>query len=383
MSGRIGKYEKQSTAGEAFDAYIPPKFPVDPPIDLESLSLLIEKATLSLGEVNRISKDIPNHSLFLHMYIRKEALLSSQIEGTQSSFSDLLLFENNQKPSVSEEDVEEVTNYVKAIKHGIDRINSGFPLSLRLIKEIHKILLSGSRGKKQSPGDFRVSQNWIGGTRPGNAIFVPPPAHKLPEILSEFEAFLHSTSLPTVIKTGLAHIQFETIHPFLDGNGRLGRLLIVLMFVHDNILVNPILYISLYLKRNRNKYYELLQEVRLHGSWETWLEFFLNAVIESSKALISDTKQINELFEKDISLIGRNLGRARFTCLEALNLLKILPQMSVVSLSEKLEVSKPSARKALQKMEDLGIVEEFTLKQRDKVYVYREYLNILEKEEAF
>lgn len=220
------------------------------------------------------------------MYVRKEALLSSQIEGTQSSFSDLILFEHQQKPEVSLEDVEEVSNYVKVIMYGLKRLNNGFPLSLRLLRDIHSVLLSGGHGLGKIPGEFRRSQNWIGGTRPGNALFVPPPMDHLDECLGDFENFLHEGSLPILIKAGLAHVQFETIHPFLDGNGRIERLLMTLLLCGSGMLDAPILYLSLYLKENRRVYYELLQEVRIHGTWETWLELFLKGVDKSAKQAI-------------------------------------------------------------------------------------------------
>jgi Fic family protein len=243
MNKRIGTYIKQKVSGESYKAYVPPQLPPDPPIDLQQLYPNLEKATLALAELNSVTKVIPNISLFVYMYVRKEALLSSQIEGTQSSFSDLILFEHHQKPEVSLDDVEEVSNYVKAIHYGLDRLKSDFPLSLRLLREIHDILLSGGRGSKKSPGEFRRSQNWIGGTRPGNALFVPPPVEYLDQCLSNFEKFLHYGKLPVLIKAGLAHVQFETIHPFLDGNGRLGRLLIILLLCESGILDEPILYL--------------------------------------------------------------------------------------------------------------------------------------------
>lgn len=227
MNSRIGTYITQKTPGESYQAYLPPKLPLEPPVDLFQLYPHLEKATLALAELNSIHKTLPNTALFIYMYVRKEALLSSQIEGTQSSFSDLMLFEHHQKPEVSLEDVEEVSNYVKAIQYGFQRLKEGFPLSFRLLKEIHGVLLSGGRGCTQLPGEIKRSQNWIGGTRPGNALFVPPPAEHLGDYLSNFEHFLHDERFPVLIKAGIAHVQFETIHPFLDGNGRLRRALII------------------------------------------------------------------------------------------------------------------------------------------------------------
>lgn len=377
MNKRIGIYITKKIYGESYKAYVPPKLPPEPPIELGTLYPYLEKATLALAELNSVHRTIPNTALFIYMYVRKEALLSSQIEGTQSSFSDLMLFEHNQKPKVSIEDVEEVSNYVKAISYGLERLKDDFPLSLRLLKEIHNILLSGGRGSSKTPGEFRKSQNWIGGTRPGNALFVPPPVDHLSDCLTDFERFLHDESLPVLIKAGLAHVQFETIHPFLDGNGRLGRLLISLLLCTNSMLDEPILYLSLYFKQNRHTYYELLQEVRESGAWETWLEFFLIGIYKSSKQAIQTAQNINDLFTKDLEKISR-LGRARFSCEQALEYMKSLPQVTVPLLAKALKMTAPTARSALNHLKYIGVVEEVTGKKRDKIYIYRKYLDILE-----
>src|SRR6266852_2709090 len=240
------------------------------------------------------------------MSVRKEALLSSQIEGTKSSFSDLLLFENEAAPGVPINDVEEVSNYVAAMQHGLRRIKGGFPLSLRLIREIHAILLRGGRGANKTPGEFRRSRNWIGGSRPGNAAFVPPPPERMMECLNLFEHFIHDEKhkLPVLVEAGLIHVQFETIHPFLDGNGRLGRLLITLLLCADGVLVEPILYLSLHFKTHRQLYYDLLQEVRIKGNWERWCEFFLDGVTEMATQATADAKNIIDLLERDRVRIG-------------------------------------------------------------------------------
>lgn len=378
MKQRIGTYILKKTAGEAFKAYVPQDLPPNPQIDLKTLSSLLERSAVALGRLNNTAKLIPNTSLFIYMYVRKEALLSSQIEGTQSSLSDLILFEHHQKPKVALSDVKEVSNYVKAINYGIKRLKSNFPLSLRLLKEIHSILLGDGRGSKNLPGEIRKSQNWIGGTRPGNALFVPPPVEYLPGCLSNLEKFLHDDSLPALIKAAIAHVQFETIHPFLDGNGRLGRLLIILLLVENKLIDEPILYISLYLKQNRNVYYDLLQEVRNYGTWETWIEFFLKAILKSSEQAIKATEDINTLFTEDIAKIN-TLDKARFSCIKVFEYLKQLPQVSAFILSKELEISLPTIRSSLNHLVDLGILEEISGKQRDKVYVYKKYLNILEK----
>ena len=377
MNKPKGTYITQKSSGEVYKAYIPPKLQTLPPPDLQQVYPHLEKATMALAELNSMAKSIPNPSLFIYMYVRKEALLSSQIEGTQSSFSDLILFEHNEKPKVSLSDVEEVSNYVKAIQYGLDKLKY-FPLSLRLLREIHGVLLSGTRGSGKLPGEFRRSQNWIGGTRPGNALFVPPPVEYMQDCLTDLEKFLHDSKLPVLIKAAIAHVQFETIHPFLDGNGRLGRLLITLLLCENGMLDEPILYLSLYLKQNRQVYYDLLQQVRVHGSWETWLEFFLQGVDSSAKQALMTAKEINQLFVEDLVKI-ETLGRARFSCIQVLEYLKRLPQISVPLLSQALGMANPTARTSLNHMVSLGVLEEVSGKQRDKIYVYKRYLHLLEQ----
>jgi Fic family protein len=379
MNKRTGIYITQKSSGESYQAYVPARLPPEPPIELTELYPYLEKATLALAELNSVHKTIPNTALFIYMHVRKEALLSSQIEGTQSSFSDLMLFEHNQKLKVSLEDVEEVSNYVKAISYGLERLKNGFPLCLRLLKEIHGILLAGGRGgSNQTPGEFRRSQNWIGGTRPGNALFVPPPVGQLNDCLTDFERFLHDQNLPVLIKAGLAHVQFETIHPFLDGNGRLGRLLITLLLCVNGMLDEPILYLSLHLKQNRHTYYELLQEVRNSGTWETWLEFFLTGVYQSAKQGIQTARSLNDLFKKDLEKISL-LKRARFSCEQIFEYMKRLPQVTVVLITKELKMTAPTARSALNHLTSIGVLEEVSGKKRDKVYIYRQYLDILEE----
>lgn len=246
-----------------------------------------------------------------------------------------------------------------------------------MIREIHRILLSGARGSSKLPGEFRHSQNWIGGTRPGNALFVPPPVDYLNQCLSDFEKFLHDESLPVLIKAGLSHVQFETIHPFLDGNGRIGRLLITLLLCLGGMIDEPILYLSLYFKQNSNTYYELLQEVRQAGAWETWLEFFLEGVYISAKQAIKTAKQINALFEQDLQKIA-TLGRSKFSCELVLDYMKHLPQVTVPLIAKELGITAPTARSALNQMTSIGIISEVSNKKRDKVYVYRKYLCLLE-----
>jgi Fic family protein len=266
-NNRLGSYITCSVVGENYQAFLPPPLPPSPPIDLLPLQKLLVRASQALGRLDGVSDVLPDSNLLLYYYIRKEAVLSSQIEGTQSSLSDLLLYENDGPPSVPLEDVAEVSSYVAALEHGLKRLRGGFPLSLRLIREMHEILLSKGRGSNKQPGVFRTSQNWIGGTRPGNAFFVPPPPNHLMECLDQFEKYLHLEERPysSLIDAGLVHIQFETIHPFLDGNGRIGRLLITFLLIIMGNLKEPVLYLSLYFKNNRPTYYERLSAVRTAG----------------------------------------------------------------------------------------------------------------------
>lgn len=376
MQRQTGRYIKQHLAGESYQAYVPHALPPKPSIDIASLMPALEQALTHLAALNTLSKNIPNHALFIYMYVHKEALLSSQIEGTQSSFADLILFENKQKPDVCAHDVKEVSCYVKAIQYGIQRMKAGFPLSLRLIRDIHAILLSSGRGSRMQPGTFRRSQNWIGGTCPANALFVPPPVTHLKDCLSSFESFLHDASCTILIRAALAHVQFETIHPFLDGNGRIGRMLIILLLVSEGVLDQPILYLSLYLKQHRKTYYDLLQEVRTHGTWETWIAFFLKGVKETAKQAVQTVRLIQNLFQEHALKI-RSLKRARFSCEVTLEHLKMVPQLTVPQLAKMQAISQPTARKSLHHLCDLGIIQEVGQKKRDKVYIYKSYLDIL------
>ena len=267
----VGRYEVTTYGGEQVRAFVPVPLPPVPPLRLDApLLQALEAATLALGRLDAISDLLPDEDLLLYAYVRKEAALSSQIEGTQSSLSDLLLFESKETPGVPLDDVTEVSNYVAALEHGLHRLGEDLPLSNRLIREIHSVLLSEGRGSDRLPGEFRRSQNWIGGTRPGNAAFVPPPHTALPDCMGAFERFLHAEEdgLPVLIRAALAHVQFETIHPFLDGNGRIGRLLITLLLSERRILRQPLLYLSLYFKQHRGDYYDLLNQVRRTGDWE-------------------------------------------------------------------------------------------------------------------
>jgi len=367
-------------AGEAVRAYLPSPLPPLPPLDTGSFLTLYDRARGAVGRLDGVTTILPSTPLFLFMYVRKEALLSSQIEGTQSSLSDLLLFENDEFAQVPFDDVAEVSNYVAAIDHGVRRLRGGFPLSLRLLREMHEILLKSGRGAAKQPGEFRRSQNWIGGTRPGNALFVPPPPDRLMECLDAFERFLHldDPTLPPLIRAGLAHVQFETIHPFLDGNGRLGRLIVTLMLCEAGALREPILYLSLFLKSRRQDYYRLLQEVRFAGAWEAWMEFFLTGVAETAEQAAETARDIMSLFDRDRSTIA-SFGRAAPSALRVHEFLQKRPLVTIGSVARELKISVPTVTNALTLMAGANIVREITGRQRGRLFEYPTYLRLLDK----
>jgi Fic family protein len=375
---RLGTYVTTTVTGEPVRAFIPPGLPPNPPVELAGLYQHLDRANQALGRLDGLTTLLPDTKFFLYLYVRKEALLSSQIEGTQSSFSDLLLFENDAEPSVPIDDVEEVSNYVAAMQHGLRRIAGGFPLSLRLIREIHAILLRGGRGANRTPGEFRRSQNWVGGTRPGNAAFVPPPPERLMECLDGLERFLHNEEhkLPILVEAGLVHVQFETIHPFLDGNGRLGRLLITLLLCSKGALREPLLYLSLYFKTNRDRYYELLQRVRTHGAWEEWLAFFLEGTEITARSAAEAAKQILALFAKDRDRI-QTIGRAASSALRVHEYMQKKPLVAIGTVADELKLSIPTVTVALDHLVHLGIAKEVTGKRRARVFGYSRYLKIL------
>lgn len=380
QEGRLGKHVETAAGGEKVRAFVPPPLPPDPPLDLGQFLTLYDRASAAVGRLDGVTTILPSTPLFLFMYVRKEALLSSQIEGTQSSLSDLLLFENHEIPHVAIDDVTEVSNYVAAIEHGVARLRGGFPLSLRLIREMHDILLKSGRAASKQPGAFRRSQNWIGGTRLGNALFVPPPPDRLDECLDAFERFLHldDPGLPPLIKAGLAHVQFETIHPFLDGNGRLGRLLITLMLCEARVLREPILYLSLFLKSRRDDYYRLQQEVRFAGAWEAWMEFFLTGVADTAEQAADTARELLAMFEADRQTI-RGFGRAAASVLRVHDLLQKRPIVTIQAARKELDLSVPTVGKALDLMMEAGIVHETTGKQRGRIYAYSAYLGLLDR----
>jgi len=366
-----------AVAGDSYQAYIPDPLPPTPSLDMGQLYPLLDQASTALGRLDGMSMVLPDSKLFLYMYVRKEAVLSSQIEGTQSSLSDLLLFETEEAPGAPIDDVTEVSCYVAAMNYGLDRLKE-FPLSLRLIREIHAELMNNARGGDKQPGAFRKSQNWVGGTRPSRAHYVPPPPEKMNECLNAFELFLHDEKnrLPALIKAALAHVQFESIHPFLDGNGRLGRLLITFILCSEGILKEPLLYLSLYFKANRQAYYDHLQNVRETGDWEAWIEFFLEGVIDTANQATATARAIMDLFDADRFKIGES-GKSTATVLTIHTFLQSQPIANTSTIKEACNVSLPTILRSLTALEDLGIVREITGKERNKVFVYQDYLSIL------
>ena len=338
----------------------------------------MERALVALGRLDSLSALLPAPFLFLYSYIRKEAVLSSQIEGTQSSLSDLLLFEMEAAPGVPIDDVTEVSNYVAALEHGLRRTREGFPLSNRLIREVHSRLMAGARGSDKLPGEFRRSQNWIGGTRPGNAHFVPPPPHVVQDCMSDLERFLHeeSSSVSTLARAALAHVQFETIHPFLDGNGRVGRLMITFLLCHEGMLHEPLLYLSLYLKQRREEYFSLLDGVRQKGDWEAWLVFFLEGVMQTANGAVSTAQRLMSLFQEDQARIQQT-GRAAGSALRVHRAMTARPIMSIAGIRNQTGLSFPAASSAMERLSDLTVVREVTGQQRNRLYAYDHYLAIL------
>lgn len=376
--GQTGRYELTAAGGEQVRAFVPAPLPPDPPIDLVAIHEPLERALLALGRLDGLATHLPEPQLLLYTYVRKEAVLSSQIEGTQSSLADLLLFELDEAPGVPLDDVVEVSNYVSALEHGLRRLRGGFPLSNRLIREIHDELLARGRGSDKAPGRFRRSQNWIGGSRPGNAVFVPPPPQAVGACMSELERFLHARrpGLPALVRAGMAHVQFETIHPFLDGNGRVGRLLITLLLYHDGVLREPLLYLSLFFKEHRDEYYRLLGDVRRDGDWEAWLTFFLEGVARTSEGAVSTARALQTLFEEDRARI-QNEGRAASSGLRVHHVLKERPIASLQEVAWRTGLSFPAASTGMRLLERLEIARELTGKRRNRLYGYNRYLEIL------
>jgi Fic family protein len=379
-SERAGRTVVIQTGPDGYSAFVPASLPPDPPLGIDpAMQSLLDEANQALGRLDAVTLLLPDPGQFLYSYIRKEAVLSSQIEGTQSSLSDLLLFENEAVPGVPLDDVEETINYVTAMNHGLHRIDSGeLPVSNRLLREVHALLMAGVRGGDKAPGEFRRTQNWLGGTRPGNARFVPPPPQEVAGAMSDLEKFLHGPT-PILVKAALAHVQFETIHPFLDGNGRVGRLLITLLLCAEKVLAQPLLYLSLFFKQHRDAYYDHLQRVRTEGAWEAWLEFFLEGVIAVAGSATATARAIRELVEADRETI-HGLGRGAHSALRVHELAGRRIGLTATATAAELELSVPTVNAALKRLESAAILHEVTGRKRGKLYVYGRYLDLLQAE---
>ncbi len=378
--GLTGQYHVTQVAGETIRAFIPHPLPPNPPLVFDAQrQQLLERATLALGRLDSISLLLPDPDLFLYAYVRREAVLSSQIEGTQSSLAQLLLFELDEAPGVPFfDDVVEVSNYVAALTRGLELLQDGLPLSNRLIRKMHAVLLRRGRGSEKSPGEFRRSQNWIGGTRPGNAHFVPPPADHVETCMAGLERFIHDEDnpYPALVKAALAHVQFETIHPFLDGNGRIGRLLIAFILHHDGALSQPLLYLSLFFKQHRSEYYRLLDLVRAEGDWEAWLDFFLEGVKHTANNAVDTAKRLLSLFNDDEQRIRKAQGTTSAT-LQVFSAFCRRPLISINEVCQKTDLSFPTVNSAVRKLKDIGILREITGKRRNRIFAYQAYLDIL------
>lgn len=381
--GLTGRYVPSIAGGFACQAFIPAPLPPSPPVEINGkLQARLAEAHIALGRLDAISSLLPDAQLFLYSYVRKEAVMSSQIEGTQSSLSDLMLYEMAAQPGVPMDDVQEVSCYVNALTLGVERINQGNPITIRLVKELHQALMTSGRGIQRGPGEFRTNQVWIGGHRADEATFVPPPANEIAACWSELEKFLNDIPEATepVIKAALMHVQFETIHPFMDGNGRLGRLLIPLILAQAGVLQEPLLYLSVFFKKHRQTYYERLQQVRLTGDWESWLLFFVDAITATATQAMATAQQLNQLLAVDkakLAQIGRLAGSAN----QILEALFNQPIVSINLLVEKTGLTPATIGKALDAMQNtLGLVRELTGQKRNRIYAYSAYIDILNQE---
>ncbi len=375
----FGRYAMSIAGSEEVRAFVPAPLPPIPPLELiGTVRAALDQALLALGRLDGAAAALPDAHLLLYTYVRIEAVLSSQIEGIQSTLDDLLTHELGEAPGVPVEDVAEVSRYVEAMNHGLRRLQTNFPLSNRLLREMHEILLADGRGAEKTPGEFRRSQNWIGGSRPGNAAFVPPPPQDVDSCMGDLERFLHSDT-PPLVKAALAHIQFETIHPFLDGNGRIGRLLITLLLCHDRVLREPLLYSSLYLKQHRQQYYAELNAVRESGDFEHWLEFFATAIRVSAEQATITGQRIFTVFREDRIQL-RELGRQAPAALLIQEALQSKPLATIAALAKSTGLTTPTVTQALRALEQLNIVRETTGRARGRIFSYVRYLDALNSE---
>jgi Fic family protein len=380
-SARAGKFLLIEAGRDGFWAFHPKPLPPDPPLRIDTTTqTLLDRANQALGRLDGVTLLLPDPEQFIYTFVRKEAVLSSQIEGTQSSLSDLLLFEHDAAPGLLREDAQETSNYIAALNHGLAQIAQpgAPPLSARLLREMHALLLQSGRGSRKAPGDFRRTQNWLGGSRPGLARFVPPPATEVVPAIAALERFIHDDPQVTsvLIKAALAHVQFESIHPFLDGNGRIGRLLIALLLCSEGVLRSPLLYLSLYFKRQRDAYYEHLQRVRTEGDWEGWLRFFLQGVVDVAESTTRTTQRLVAMIESDRQTI-HGFGRSAATAHRVHDLAARFVLVGAPSITEQLALTSPPVYAALDRLERAGILREATGRRRGKLYVYDKYLAIL------
>lgn len=379
-ANRAGRYVKQPTG---YSAYIPAPLPPTPPLKTDQvMTTLLSNADRALGRLDGVASVLPNPDLFVAMYVNHEAVLSSQIEGTQSTLQDLLQFGAGAAADRAPRDIEEVVNYVAAMNHGLNRLRSGFPLSLRLIREIHERLLRNVRGSSRTPGEFRTTQNWIGASDASiaNADFVPPPPHEMRQALHDFELFLHNRDLPVLVHCALAHAQFETIHPFLDGNGRVGRLLITFLLCERDVLQKPLLYLSYYLKGHRAQYYDRLTAIRTEGDWEGWLRFFLAGVHEVSNAATQTAREILSLREQHRELVQQqSLSSYVFVLLDKLF---EQPLVTVRSVERMLGCTYATANNTIQQLADLEILVETTGQKRNRRFIYSDYITLFDRQSS-
>lgn len=381
--GLTGQYTPSIAGGIPCQAFVPNALPPKPPLVIDDrLQSSINEALLALGRLDAITTLLPDAKLFLYSYVRKEAVMSSQIEGTQSSLSDLLLYEMAGQPGVPMDDVQEVSCYVKALNLGVQRIREGLPITYRLLSESHAALMTSGRGVQRAPGEFRRNQVWIGGHRADEAVFVPPPANKLAETFAALERFINDADTKTapVIKAALAHVQFETIHPFMDGNGRLGRLLIPLIMVEAKVLQEPMLYLSEFFKKHRQTYYDLLQRVRTEGDWEAWLLFFMDAITSTASQAVSTAQRLTAMLVKDKAKIA-GLGRASGSAIQILDAMFARPVSSISALAKATGLTPATIGKALDALQqNAQIVREVSGLKRNRIFAYAEYIQILNEE---
>ena len=383
--GLTGQTVPSIAGGVECKAFIPFPLPPQPPLSIGTkLQSRMNAAMLALGRLDAMSTLLPDAPLFLYSYVRKEAVMSSQIEGTQSSLSDLMLYEMEAQPGVPMDDVQEVSCYVNALNLGVERIRSGHPISYRLLTEVHQALMTSGRGINRGPGQFRQNQVWIGGHRPDEAIFVPPPANRIAECWGQLEKFINDIPEATdpLIKAALAHVQFETIHPFMDGNGRVGRLLIALILAETKVLQDPLLYLSVFFKKHRHVYYERLQQVRETGNWEAWLLFFADAVAQTATQAVATVQQLQQLRAKDRETLG-GLGRLSASAQQVLDAMFEMPIANVNRLASKTGLTHATINKVLVTLEDqLAIVREITGQKRNRVYAYSAYIQTLNQDQS-